>query len=149
MFRLPGTPRRIRKIAWCSGRTGLPQIYTMDSDGTNVQRLTDGGYATSPSWSPNGQFLAFAWNRKYGPGAPAGRTSTSWTLPANAGPSLTHDEGRQDFPILVPGWTAHIVFQREKGGGSEVWTMLSDGNRATSAHPGRRKFDAQLELEVT
>ena len=63
-------PKSNSQLAWVSGRTGLPQIYTMEADGANVQRLTDGGYATSPSWSPNGQFLVFAWDRKYGPGAP-------------------------------------------------------------------------------
>ena len=66
-------PKTGAQIAWISGRTGLPQLYIMDADGSGVQRMTDGGYATSPSWSPNGQFLAFAWNRKYGPGAPGGQ----------------------------------------------------------------------------
>ena len=61
-------PKTNSQLAWVSGRTGLPQIYTMDQDGANIQRLTDGGYAISPSWSPNGQFLTFSWNRKYGPG---------------------------------------------------------------------------------
>ena len=28
----------MRRFAWVSGRTGLPQIYTMDQDGANVQR---------------------------------------------------------------------------------------------------------------
>src|SRR5436305_3352782 len=58
------------QIAFVSGRTGLPQIYTMEADGTNMQRMTDQGYAVSPNWVPNGQFLTFAWVRKYGPGAP-------------------------------------------------------------------------------
>ena len=31
----------------------------MDAKGSNVQRMTDGGYATSPSWAPNGQFVMF------------------------------------------------------------------------------------------
>jgi TolB protein len=66
-------PRTNAQLAWVSGRTGLPQIYTMDQDGANVERLTDGGYAVSPSWSPSGQWLTFAWNRKYGPGAPGGQ----------------------------------------------------------------------------
>ncbi len=119
-------PKTNSQIAWCSGRTGLPQIYTMDSDGTNVQRLTDGGYATSPSWSPNGQFLAFAWNRKYGPGAPGGQDIYIMDIASKRWTQLTHDEGRQDFPSWSPDGR-HIVFQREKGGGSEIWTMLSDG----------------------
>jgi TolB protein len=119
-------PKTNSQIAWCSGRTGLPQIYTMDADGTNVQRLTDGGYATSPSWSPNGQFLAFAWNRKYGPGAPGGQDIYIMDIASKRWTQLTHDEGRQDFPSWSPDGR-HIVFQREKGGGSEIWTMLSDG----------------------
>jgi TolB protein len=58
------------QISFVSGRTGLPQIYTMEADGTNQQRMTDQGYAVSPNWAPNGQFLSFAWVRKYGPGEP-------------------------------------------------------------------------------
>jgi TolB protein len=119
-------PKTNAQIAWCSGRTGLPQIYMMDSDGTSVQRLTDGGYATSPSWSPNGQFIAFAWNRKYGPGAPGGQDIYIMDIASKRWTQLTHDEGRQDFPSWSPDGR-HIVFQREKGGGSEIWTMLSDG----------------------
>ena len=119
-------PKTNSQIAWCSGRTGLPQIYTMDSDGTNVSRLTDGGYATSPSWSPSGQFIAFAWNRKYGPGAPGGQDIYIMDIASKRWTQLTHDEGRQDFPSWSPDGR-HIVFQREKGGGAEIWTMLSDG----------------------
>ena len=65
-------PRTGNQLAFVSGRTGEPQIYIMDKDGANVQRMTDSGYAISPSWSPNGGLLAFAWNRKYGPGDPGG-----------------------------------------------------------------------------
>ena len=45
-------PRSGSQIAWISGRTGLPQLYLMENDGSAVQRMTDGGYASSPSWSP-------------------------------------------------------------------------------------------------
>ncbi len=62
-------PRTGDQIALISGRTGLPQLYIMNADGSSVQQMTDGGYASSPSWSPNGQFIAFAWDRKYGPGS--------------------------------------------------------------------------------
>jgi TolB protein len=119
-------PKTNSQIAWCSGRTGLPQIYIMSSDGTGVQRMTDGGYATSPSWSPNGQFLAFAWNRKYGPGAPGGQDIYIMDIASKRWTQLTHDAGRQDFPSWSPDGR-HIVFQRENGGGAEIWTMLSDG----------------------
>src|SRR5271163_4627173 len=45
------------QIAFVSGSTGLPQVYTIEADGTNQQGMTDQGYAVSPNWSPNGQFL--------------------------------------------------------------------------------------------
>ena len=120
-------PKTNAQIAWVSGRTGLPQIYIMDSDGANVQRMTDGGYATSPSWSPNGQFLAFAWNRKYGPGAPGGQDIYIMDIASKRWTQLTHDSGRNDFPSWSPD-SRHIVFQRDDGSGTQIWTMLADGS---------------------
>ncbi|MFT4111921.1 Tol-Pal system beta propeller repeat protein TolB [Silvibacterium sp.] len=119
-------PKSNSQIAWVSGRTGLPQIYIMDSDGANVMRMTDGGYATSPSWSPNGQFLAFAWNRKYGPGAPGGQDIYIMDIASKRWTQLTHDAGRNDFPSWSPDGR-HIVFQREDDNGAQIWSMLADG----------------------
>jgi TolB protein len=119
-------PKTNAQIAWTSGRSGLPQIYIMDSDGANIQRMTDGGYATSPSWSPNGQFLAFAWDRKYGPGAPGGQDIYIMDVASRRWIQLTHDAGRNDFPTWSPDGR-HIAFQREGAGGSQIWTMLADG----------------------
>jgi TolB protein len=120
-------PKTGTQIAWISGRTGLPQVYTMDSDGTAVQRITDGGYATSPSWSPNGQFLAYAWSRHYGPGAPGGQDIYVMDIASHRWIQLTHDIGRTDFPSWSPDGR-HIVFQRTTHGHSEIWTMLADGS---------------------
>jgi TolB protein len=119
-------PRTNAQIAWASGRTGEPQIYTMDQDGANMQRLTDSGYAVSPSWSPNGQFLTFAWDRKYGPGAPGGRDIYVMDIASKRWLQLTHDAGINDYPSWAPD-NRHIVFERAVGGRSQIWSMLSDG----------------------
>jgi TolB protein len=119
-------PKTNAQIAWVSGRTNLPQIYIMDTDGANVTRLTDGGYATSPSWSPNGQFLAFAWDRHYGPGAPGGQDIYIMDIASKRWVQLTHEQGRNDFPSWSPDGR-HIVFQREEDGRSDLWMMLADG----------------------
>jgi TolB protein len=119
-------PRTNSQIAWAGGRTGEPQIYTMDQDGANVQRLTDSGYAVSPSWSPNGQFLTFSWNRKYGPGAPGGQDIYVMDLASKRWQQLTHEAGSNDFPSWAPDGR-HIVFERSMGGHSQIWTMLADG----------------------
>ena len=119
-------PRSNAQIAWAGGRTGEPQIYTMDQDGANVQRLTDSGYAVSPSWSPNGRFLTFAWDRKYGPGAPGGRDIYVMDIASKRWLQLTHEAGVNDYPSWAPDGR-HIVFERAIGGHSEIWSMLADG----------------------
>ncbi|MGB7355632.1 MAG: Tol-Pal system beta propeller repeat protein TolB [Acidobacteriaceae bacterium] len=119
-------PKTNAQIAWVSGRTHLPQIYIMDADGSNVTRMTDGGYATSPSWSPSGQFLTFAWNRSYGPGAPGGEDIYIMDIASRRWTQLTHDSGANDFPSWSPD-SRHIVFQRQQGGHTEIWMMLADG----------------------
>ncbi len=119
-------PKTGSQIAWISGRTGLPQVYIMDADGAGVQRMTDGGYATSVSWSPNGQFLAFAWDRKYGPGAPGGQDIYVMEIASKKWVQLTNGIGRCDFPSWSPDGR-HIVFAVGSGARAEVWTMLTDG----------------------
>ena len=122
-------PKTGAQIAWISGRTGLPQMYVMEADGSGVQRMTDGGYATSPSWSPNGQFLAFAWNRKYGPGAPGGQDIYVMEIATKRWIQLTHEIGRCDFPSWSPDGR-HIVFANSSSGratDSKIETMLADG----------------------
>jgi TolB protein len=119
-------PKTNAQIAWVSGRTRLPQIYIMDSDGANISRMTDGGYAISPSWSPSGQFLTFAWDRSYGPGAPGNYAIYVMDIASKRWTQLTHDSGANDFPSWSPD-SRHIVFQREQGGHTEIWMMLADG----------------------
>lgn len=114
------------QIAWASGRTGLPQIYIMGSDGTNIVQVTDQGYAVSPSWSPSGQFLAFAWMRHYGPGAPGAQDIYLMDVTTKKWVQLTHDGGRNDFPAWSPD-NRHIVFQSNRSGSTQIWTMLANG----------------------
>jgi len=124
-------PKTGAQIAFISDRTGLPQLYIMNSDGSSVQQMTDGGYASSPSWSPNGQFIAFAWDRKYGPGAPGGQDIYVMEVATRKWTQLTHDGGRCDFPSWSPD-NRHIVYANSADGRADhmrVWTMLTDGTQ--------------------
>jgi len=115
------------EIAWVSRVGDIPQIFTASSDGTNAQRLTDQGYAVSPTWSPNGQFLAFSWIRHYGPGAPGAADIYIMDVASKQWVQLTHDGGRNDFPSWSPD-NRHIVFQSNRSGSLQIWTMLADGS---------------------
>ena len=117
------------QIAWVSGRSGLPRIYMMSSDGTNIQEIVSDGYAVSPAWSPNGQILAFAWTRHYGPGAPGSEDIYIMDVVSKQWVQLTHDAGRNDFPAWSPDGR-HIVFQSTRSGTTQIWTMLADGSNA-------------------
>jgi TolB protein len=116
------------QIAFVSGSTGLPQVYTMEADGTNQQRMTDQGYAVSPNWSPNGQFLALAWTRKYGPGEPGSLDIYLMDIASKQWVQLTHDGGRNDSPSWSPDGR-HIVFESGRSGKEEIWMMLADGTK--------------------
>lgn len=119
-------PRTNAQIAFVGGRTSEPQIYTMNQDGSNIQRMTDSGYAVSPSWHPNGGYLAFSWNRKYGPGDPGGQDIYVFEIATMRWLQVTHESGNNDFPSWSPDGR-HIVFQRKIGGRTQIWTMLADG----------------------
>jgi TolB protein len=119
-------PRTNAQLAFVGGRTSEPQIYTMAQDGSNVQRLTDSGYAVSPSWAPNGGLLTFSWNRKYGPGDPGGQDIYVFEIATMHWLQVTHESGSNDFPSWAPDGR-HIVFQRTVGRHPQIWTMLADG----------------------
>ena len=116
-------PKTGNEIAFVSDRSGTPQIYIMSEDGTNLRRLiTGGGDASSPSWSPNGLFMAFSW-----------RVSDTGTydiyvieIATGRIVQLTHDAGRNEHPSWSPDGR-HLVFESNRSGSKQVWTMLADG----------------------
>jgi TolB protein len=121
-------PKTGAQIAFISDRTGLPQLYIMNSDGSGVQLMTDTGYASSPSWSPDGQFIAFAWDRKYGPGAPGGQDIYIINVTTKVWTQFTHDGGRCDFPTWSPDGR-HIAYANSTDGRADhtrIWTLLAD-----------------------
>ena len=53
------------KIVFNSDRSGSPQLYIMDKDGSNIKRISKGkGVYGNPVWSPRGDLIAFVKNRK-------------------------------------------------------------------------------------
>jgi TolB protein len=118
-------PKTGQSIVFVSDRGGVPKLYMMNSDGTSIQELDvpDKGYLIDPSWSPNGQLLAFSWRR------PSGNYDIYIMDPASLKiVEITRDAGRNERPSWAPDGR-HIVFESTRGGTRQIWTMLADGSQ--------------------
>jgi TolB protein len=118
-------PKTGKQIVFVSDRGGDPVLYLANSDGTNVQRLDmpDMGYVVDPSWSPNGQLVAFSWRR------PSGNFDIYvMDIVSRQLVELTRDAGRNERPSWAPDGR-HLVFESNRTGTLQIWSMLADGSR--------------------
>lgn len=88
-----------KQIAFASNRDGAKfQIYAMNSDGSNVRRLTnDKGEDSSPAWSPNGGDIAFVSDRE------GEHPALFLMAPDGSGQQRLIFSKRQDF--CFPAWS--------------------------------------------
>jgi TolB protein len=121
-------PKTGYDIVFVSGRSGPQQIYRMNMDGGDIERLTDGtGEASNPAWHPNGQVIAFAWTKGFAAGAwniftmdvASHKVMTQLTQPG---------QGRNENPSWSPDGT-RIVFASTRSGRSQIYSMLADGTQ--------------------
>ena len=118
-------PKTGQQIVFVSDRAGDPVLYTMNADGSNVQRiqLPDMGYVVDPAWSPNGQLLAFAWRR------PTGNFDIYiMDIASDQLVELTRDQARNERPSWAPDGR-HLVFESTRTGSRQIWTILADGSQ--------------------
>ncbi|MFZ0412685.1 MAG: hypothetical protein WAL51_14280, partial [Candidatus Acidiferrales bacterium] len=129
-------PKTGKQIIFVSDRAGDPVLYLANSDGSDVQKidLPDMGYSVDPSWSPNGQMIAFCWRR------PSGNFDIYvMDIVSKQLVELTRDEGRNERPSWAPDGR-HIVFESTRTGTRQIWSMLADGSQ-----PRQLTFQGQSE----
>ncbi len=110
------------KIAFVSGRSGGPQIYVMDADGSNQRRLTyEGSYNTQPTWSPRGDVIAFSARDER-------NAFDIFTVDLKGNiERLTQDQGNNSDPSFSPDGR-YLVFVSDRGGkGKRLWVMTANG----------------------
>jgi len=125
-------PATGREIAFISDRGGQPEVYVMDSSGANQRPLiARGGHADSPSWSPDGHYIAFTWGGAGSFHVFVADVATGHLL------QLTSRGSNQS-----PSWSPdgrHLVFQSTRSGREEIWRMHIDGTEQQQlTHGGGR-----------
>lgn len=129
-------PKTGKQMVFVSDRGGVPVLYLSNSDGSDVQKLElpDMGYVIDPSWSPNGQLLAFSWRR------PSGNYDIYvMDIVSRQLVELTRDQGRNERPSWAPDGR-HLVFESTRTGRRQIWSMLADGSA-----PHQLTFEGQSE----
>ncbi|MGD9049978.1 MAG: hypothetical protein PVF77_18135, partial [Anaerolineae bacterium] len=121
------------QIAFMSTRSGNPDIYVMNADGSNVRQLTDHpANDIWPEWSPDGARIAF----------PSRRDGNFEIYVINADGTnlqrLTNTPGHEDFPAWSPDGRQIVYTRSESDKGTFVMTLL-DGAAADGAE--RRLLD--------
>jgi TolB protein len=110
------------QIVFQSDRTGGPQIWMMNADGSNPRRLTSRGtYNDAPMWSPKGDRIAWVARDQ-------GRLDI-YTMDLNGGSimQLTNGPGKNEDPCWAPDGE-HIAFASNRTGNYEIYVMRRDGS---------------------
>ena len=91
------------RIAFASNRDGNYEIYVMDADGANLQRLTNNPHGdSSPSWSPDGKQIAFT-SKRDGHVINGIPTDEIYVMDADGGnpQNLTNHPNNDLLPLMV------------------------------------------------
>lgn len=116
------------KIAFISGREGALRLYTMNINGRNVKKFTDGlGYVVSaPSWSPDGRSVVLAHAENIQADAEIIRVD----LNGLGFEKLTDNSVSDVDPVWSPDGRK-IAFVSKRDGNSEIYIMNADGTEPT------------------
>lgn len=108
-----------KRIAFVSNRSGGPQIFIMNADGSGQRRLTfAGNYNTEPDFGPNG-LIVFSTQID-------GKYDILTVDMAGNLQRITQDQGSNQSPTWSPDGR-YIAFVSNRGGKRRIWIATADG----------------------
>ena len=113
-----------RQVAFVSDRAGNPQVHVLELAGGKTKRLTQLNWCDSPSWSPTGEWIAFA-------GRANRKDSMDIFLVDVTGTKvvqLTHGEGQNEAPSWAPDGRFLAFSSTRRGGKPQIYLMDADGS---------------------
>ncbi len=119
------------KIAFASNRTGSPQIYTMRSDGSDAQQVTneqDG--ACQPDWSPDGKKIVYISPCRKKQDVYLGSSLLIMDLNSRIRTALPSSLGGDFEPAWSPDGI-HIAFTSLRDGYMEIYMINLETNQIT------------------
>jgi TolB protein len=126
-----------RRLAFTSSRSGHPEVYVMDADGTNAELLTpyvfgEQSYQSNPDWSPDGRMVAYQ-------SQIAGRFQLKTINLRDRTTRQLTSEGQNEDPSWAPDGR-HLVFASSRSGVRELWVIDVETGRARqlTRGPGAR-----------
>ena len=116
-----------KRVAVWSNRSGTPEIWVCNSDGSSPVQLTSFGGPSNgtPQWSPDGRWIAFD-------SSVSGRAGV-FVVSAEGGEPRRVSEGNSED--MVPSWSRDgkwIYFCSNRSGDWELWKVAATGGKAQS-----------------
>lgn len=107
-----------KKLAFVSSSFGNPDIWVINTDGTNLKQLTsEKGEDAFPAWSPDGSKIAFASNRN--------GNWDIWVMDSDGNNQqllTSYSFANEFYPTWDPTGTK-IAFTSGLSGNSDIWVM--------------------------
>lgn len=113
-----------QQVAFVSDRAGNPQVHILDLASNAVKRLTHLNWCDSPSWSPTGEWIAFAGRANRKDAMDIFLVDVTGTKVVQ----LTHGEGQNEAPAWSPDGRFLVFSSTRAGGKPKLYLMDADGS---------------------